>query len=399
MRPNRITIISIFYPPEQGAAATRIANMAIGLRARNLQVDVVTALPNYPTGRIFAEYRGRFTHAEVIDGVPVRRFWLYPSNSAVAVKRILNMLSFSAMLFCAIPHLLRRRTRTIIVNTPPLPAGLSGVILAKLIRARVITNVSDVWPLSGLELGAIRKGWFYAILEWVERCVYRFSDAIVTQSEETRQHVLARTQGKKTFLYRNLLRTSEFSDKFPGIHERPTKIVYAGLLGVAQGVYEICKSIDFKEAGIELDLYGDGNEREKIERYIADHPDCNISMHGNVPQREIPRILTRFHATIVPLRRNIHGAFPSKIYMAISTSLPVLFCGSGEGALFVRDTGIGWVSDPGDYAGLRKNLELLARMDDRDYRALRNRIRELAASTYDLDDQLDRFVEFLGSVS
>lgn len=165
MHPHKITIVSIFYPPEKGAAASRIAQMAAGLRARNIEVNVITALPNYPTGRIFPEYRHRLVHSEVIDHVPVKRYWLYPSNSAMPIIRILNMISFSTMLFFSLPHLLRIRPDTIIVNSPPLPVGFSGVFLAKILRANVITNVSDIWPLSALMLGAMRRGWFYSLLE------------------------------------------------------------------------------------------------------------------------------------------------------------------------------------------------------------------------------------------
>ena len=90
------------------------------------------------------------------------------------------------------------------------------------------------------------------------------------------------------------------------------------------------------------------NERAKIDEYIAENPSCNIFLHDSVPKNEMPKVLAQFHATIVPLKSDIRGAFPSKIYMAIAASLPVLFCGSGEGAQFVRETvperdaGVSW---------------------------------------------------------
>ncbi len=398
VRIRKITLICPQYPPEKGAAASRMAKMADGLRARNVDVNGITALPNYPTGRIFPGYRGKLWHSESIDGILVKRYWLYPSNSAAAIKRFLNMISLSATLFLSLPHLLRTRPEMIIVNSPPLPVGLSGVILAKIVRARVITNVSDIWPMSALELGAISKSWFYSLLERIESYVYRHSDAIMTQSNEIRQHVLDRCPDKKAFLYRNLDDTSEFIDQYPMIENESPKIVYAGLLGVAQGVYEICSSLDFKSLRAEFHVYGDGNERAKIDQYIAENPDCNIFIHDTVPKSEIPKILANFHATIVPLRSDIRGAFPSKIYMAISASLPVLFCGSGEGAQFVQESGIGWVSGSRDYQGLSKHIRTLATMVDRDYQSLRNRIKSLATNTYDLEDQLNRLVVFIDTI-
>ena len=71
---KKITILSIRYPPEKGAAASRIAKMAIGLRIRNADVNVITALPNYPTGRIFPNYRRKLFHSEIIDHIPVKRY-------------------------------------------------------------------------------------------------------------------------------------------------------------------------------------------------------------------------------------------------------------------------------------------------------------------------------------
>ena len=45
------------------------------------------------------------------------------------------------------------------------------------------------------------------------------------------------------------------------------RIVYAGLLGVAQDILGIIKNVDFKGLGIEFHLYGGGNQAKEIEEY------------------------------------------------------------------------------------------------------------------------------------
>ena len=336
--------------------------------------------------------------AESIDGIPVRRLWVYASNSAAPFKRIMNMISLSLTLFLALPGLFRSRPEMVIVNSPPLPVGFSGFILSKMVRAQVIANISDIWPMSALELGAMRKGWFYSALERLENFIYRHSDAVMTQSIDTRDHVLERAPGKTTFLYRNLDYASPYVDEHPPISGQKLRIVYAGLLGVAQGVYGICVNLRLRDFGAELHIYGDGNEREKIEQFVLENPGCNIFLHDAVPKEKMPEVLSQFHTTIVPLTRDIKGAFPSKIYMAMSASLPVLFCGAGEGARFVREHGIGWVSDPRDYDSLNDQIKILARMPEGDYRSLRDHIKSLAADQFDLEDQLDRFVSLIGQI-
>ena len=52
------------YWPEVGAAPSRLANMAEGLKRQGCEVDVLTTLPNYPKGKIFDGYRGCLSKKE-----------------------------------------------------------------------------------------------------------------------------------------------------------------------------------------------------------------------------------------------------------------------------------------------------------------------------------------------
>ena len=52
-------IITSYYPPEIGAASNRIYHLSEGLK-QNYNVTVVTQLPNYPTGKIFKDYKKSF---------------------------------------------------------------------------------------------------------------------------------------------------------------------------------------------------------------------------------------------------------------------------------------------------------------------------------------------------
>src|SRR3954471_4146856 len=92
---KRLVIVTQYFPPEMGAPQSRWLETANGLRLLGWDVKVVTAMPNYPTGRILDGYRGKFSVTEQIAGLTVWRYWLYASNSRKALPRILSMLSFS----------------------------------------------------------------------------------------------------------------------------------------------------------------------------------------------------------------------------------------------------------------------------------------------------------------
>ncbi len=54
-----ILFISPYYPPENGAASACVGETAVRLVKQGHEVTVLTTLPNYPTGIVPPEYRGR----------------------------------------------------------------------------------------------------------------------------------------------------------------------------------------------------------------------------------------------------------------------------------------------------------------------------------------------------
>lgn len=391
----KITVVSIFYPPETGAAASRIEKMVASLQQRGADVEVITALPNYPTGKIFNGFKGKLLVKEFRNGIAVRRYWLYPSNSKKVLQRILNMLSFSLSIFLALPHLWCRRPDILIINSPPLLTGFSAVCLAKLARAKTVVNISDIWPLSAYELGVITKNRFYWFLEKIETFIYSSADACMAQSCQTVTHIQQHQPDKPVFLYRNLDAISPYIDQYPAHDSGRIKVIYAGLLGVAQGIYDICRNVPFAELGVELHIYGDGNERQDIEAYIRNSHACGIYYHGVLPKAEVARELSACHATLIPLASSIYGAFPSKIYMAIAAGLPIVYCGDGEGAELVEELSLGWVSGPSDYQQLSANLNALREQTPENYENMRKSIRMLARQRFNFDRHADKLATFI----
>lgn len=395
MRFRRITIICNSYPPEIGAGPTRIYNLAQLLVKNGHEVEVICGLPNYPTGRIFPEYRGKAVDDTLHEGVRVRRIWLFPSNSHNLFHRVFSTLSHAASLWAFNLHrLLFHKPDLVIVSSPPLPLALAGVRMAKLTGCRTLLNVSDLWPLTAIDLGVMKKGTLYRSLLKAECSLLRASDAWMGQSEEILEYIhKAAKQEKPSFLYRNL------QESMPGIVGKRTggvrKVVYAGLLGPVQGIYEIATQMDFKALGLELHLYGEGSQRGALEEFISTNPNRGVHLHHSIPQKEIPAMLRDYHAVLVPLRTHVRGAVPSKLFMAFANGLPVLFSGEGEGAKIVEQHMAGWVSRPLDMESLQTNLQALANMNDTAMDDLSAHCLKLAQRIFSKERQDAAFIAFL----
>ncbi len=392
----KVLIVSFYYEPEVGAAPSRITNLAKGLKASGMDVEVLTCLPNYPKGRIFDGYRGRFSVKEEIDGITVYRYWTYATVSKSPLKRVLAMTAFATSIWAF--AFKRRRIKSydrVIIQSPPIFVGGSAVMLFKKCFKRfTVLNVSDLWPLSAVELGFLREGSFsHKLLSKVERFMYRNSDVVMGQSQEIVEHVKEMFPEKRTFLYRNLQPMAQCSVETMR-RNTPMKIVYAGLFGIAQDMLSLLRSVDFASLGVEMHLYGGGNQMDDILSYIKGG-DKQIYYHGYVSKQEMAGELNKYDLSIIPLATHIHGAVPSKIFDLLPEGVPILFSGEGEGARIVQEYGFGLVSKHGDYVALARNIETFVKMSDEEYTSYAANCLNAARDTFSFEKQMERFGDFL----
>lgn len=391
----KILIVTERYWPEVGAAPSRLTNMAEGLKNAGNEVDVLTCLPNYPKGRIEEEYSGYVSMCENHNGINLFRYWIYATVSKSPLARVWNMFSFAiTMWLFAFKRKRIKEYDRVIIQTPSLVVAASAMIIfKKLYRKCCVLNVSDIWPLTAVDMGAMTKGsWSFKFMSMIEQFLYRSSDAIIAQSQETLDYIETMQANKGLFLYRNLQRYKVHPPKCQ--KNKPVKIVYAGLLGVAQDILSVVKNMDFANLGAELHLYGGGNQVKEIEEYLNSGIK-GVYYHGFVEKARMADELGKYDASIVPLAMRITGAVPSKIFDLIPIGLPILFCGGGEGAVVVKEYEIGFISEPGDYSALSENIKSLAEMSSDEYRRLSENCIGAAKQDFDFDVQMERCVKFL----
>ena len=359
---NKILIISNYFPPEKGAASNRIFNMANSINSTvNSDVSVLCPLPNYPEGKIFSGYRSKLYKTENIEGINVNRIWTYSSNSKNAILRLISMISFGIGIWLLLPKFIFKKYDKVIIQSPPLVSSYMAIVLFKLIGVKIYLNISDLWPLSAYELGVIGKGKFYSILEWIEKRMYSKADYIVGQSNEIINHVNNFTNVPK-LLYRNLPKIN--NEKFKNLEisnpNRKIKILYAGLIGVAQGIIDICENVNFIDNGFEFHIYGMGNEVNELKEYLISNPNKDIFFHGSLERSKLIQEFDKYDISLIPLKQRIHGAVPSKLFEMISFNIPILFMGGGEGADIVSKYKIGNIVSPNDFEKLN---DILKRLD------------------------------------
>lgn len=158
----RIGLISQWYDPEVGAVIP--GTIARTLSSQGHQVEVLTGLPNYPTGRIYAGYRLRHYQREVLDGVTVHRAPLHASHDSHPGRRAANYLTFAAAASVVGLSALRHVDATLVYSAPAT-AALPALVLHRARRIPYVLLIQDIWPQSVTASGFLRD----SSSRWVER--------------------------------------------------------------------------------------------------------------------------------------------------------------------------------------------------------------------------------------
>ena len=393
---EEILIISNYYPPEKGAAANRIEQLALKLHQNNYKVSVICPLGNYPKGELFTEYKGKFSVTENREGITVKRLWIYPSVSKNLLVRIISVLSFSVTLFFYL--VFKKTPKKVVVQSPPLLLSFISVLMLSLKNKKIILNISDLWPLAAIELNALKKDSLsHKFSLFLERYIYKKATLILGQSNEIITHVQTLFPDKKCFLYRNFpdhkISEMELSRSLSTDENQPIKIFYAGLLGIAQGVFELCQKINLKGLNIEFHIFGDGAEKTQIEDFITNQKERKIIFHGMMERKTLHDTLKSFDIAIVPLKTRIYGSVPSKIFEYGSLGFPILYFGGGEGETIVNDTNLGWVASVGNYQDLNDKLKAISEVQKSELDIMKKDVFKEAQKVFNLDYQIKILVE------
>ena len=382
-----ILIVTNYYPPEIGAASNRIFHLGEGLHERDFNVSVITPLPNYPTGKIFPSYKRKFRHVSEENGIKIYRLWIYASNSKNKLFRLISMLSYSFSL--AWFFMWNKIPKCVIVQSPPLLVAFTCMLFLKAKNRKLILNVSDLWPLAGLDLDVFTKNLNYKLLKKIEHFNYKRADLILGQSNEIITHIKSIFPEKNTFLYRNYPSFSPPEVKVNRNSSKKIKLVYAGLLGVAQGIYKLCQNLDY--ANIEFHIYGSGAEQGAIKKFISENSILPITYYGELSRKELHQTLLQYDIAIIPLLNRIYGSVPSKIFEYAQLGLPILYFGGGEGEGIVKKYNLGWTVEATNYNYLNNMISSINKTELNS--SLRQKIKETALFNFDLTTQFNNLIE------
>jgi glycosyltransferase involved in cell wall biosynthesis len=337
----RILFLTQYYPPEIGAPQNRLHELAVRLKANGVDVEVLTALPNYPKMEVQEAYKNGKLREEIIDNIPVHRSWIYVSKSKGIISRLLNYFSFVWSSYWRGRKL--ASFDYLLIESPPLFLGYSAMRLSRKLNAKLIFNVSDLWPESAEKLGIVTNQRLLSLAYNLEAKCYNKSTLITGQTQGIVDDIKRRFPNKKVYWLPNGVNVNfynperiEDSDFRARNNFKSTDLLlfYGGILGYAQGLEIILKAAKLLEDKPEVQfiIQGSGPEKDKLVNLKAELKVTNVHFFDPVSKSEMPSIVKAIDVALVPLKNLplFQGAIPSKVFEALAMKKPLLLGVDGE---------------------------------------------------------------------
>ena len=337
----KILMVCHYFAPEIGAPQARLSETSKVWASLGHDVEVLTGMPNHPTGIVHDGYQGRKVVDEKHDGYRVVRTWLYATPNTGIVRKTLGHLSFMVTgLALGGPKL--SKPDVVVVSSPTFFSIFTAWVLAKLWRRPLVVEVRDLWPGIFVELGVLTNRWVIGLLERLELAAYRAASTVVVVTEGFKKDLIRRgVPAAKVAVITNGVDLERF-EPGPSSPEVRTRlgaesakdilVVYIGAHGISHGLDSVLNASTRFESHVKLAFVGEGAEKPALVDKAKVAGYTNVSFHNGVDRDEVLAIIRSADVLLVPLR-NIplfETFIPSKMFEFMAVGTAVVGAVAGE---------------------------------------------------------------------
>lgn len=402
----RILVVSQHFWPE----TFRLNDLVSELVIRGHQITVLTGQPNYPGGKIFAEFRRDPKRFHAYKGAEIVRVPIVARGKSHA-RLMLNYISFviSGSLIGSW-KLRERHFDTIFVHeTSPITVGIPAVLMRATKRIPLAFWVLDLWPETLQAIGVVRSP---AVLRTVGRLVkfiYNRCDLILAQSRSFVPSIAKYAGDTSRIRYFPSWAETLFgqcaAEPAPEVPPRAGgfDIMFAGNIGEAQDFPTVLAAAELlrTEPRVRWLLVGDGSMADWVRTQIRQRnlQDC-VLMLGRHPVERMPSFYRHANALLVCLKDDPLFALtiPGKLQSYLAAGIPVLAMLNGEGAAVIQRSQAGLTCRAGDAQALAAAVRSLMAMSSDERAEMARNARTTAATEFDrkrLIDQLESWLHEL----
>lgn len=260
-------------------------------------------------------------------------------------ERVLNLLEFSIRLSMIANEFDKP---DIILHTATVPFGNMLYFLAKKFKVKYYVEVLDLWPESFVMTGIVnKKNPIMPILYYFEKWLYKRADHLIFSMEGGKDYILEKkwdkanngpidinkvsyiNNGVDLYDFHNNLEKYSIEDDDLN-NDGTFKIIYIGSIRLFNNVQLLIKAaeklLNYKD--IVFLIYGDGDERKTLEKYVEDNNITNVRFKEKfIDKKYIPYLLSKSSINVLNYQQNgiwKYGGSQSKLFQYLASGRPIV---------------------------------------------------------------------------
>lgn len=397
---KKILVISQYFYPE----LFRINDICVEWVKRGYDLTVVTAIPNYPSGKFFDGYGVFKKRQENYHGVKIIRLPIIPRGKS-SVTLALNYLSFVVSGFFWFLFTSTESDFVFIFEVSPMTQALPGVWFAKKRKIPCYLYVQDLWP-ENVEIMCVKNRHILNQIGRMVDYIYKHCSRIFTTSKSFVESIHGRGVSKDKLIYwpqyAEVYQDIEIIDENLDFDQDEFRLIFTGNIGKAQGLdilLQLAEKLQqyHSDNSYKFVLVGDGRYKsELVQKVKSSKLEKYFYFVDRKKPEQIPGLLKQCDVSFISLEENeiFSKTIPAKLQTYMSCAMPVLGVAKGETRDIILSSQCGLVSKPGDIDTLLSNFIQLSEMDKPALDKLGNNAKEYSSREFDkrkLMDYMDTY--------
>jgi len=397
----RFLLLNQFYPPDVAPTGQYLHDLARSLVQRGHQVKVFCSRRSYNGAKTFLP-------REQMDGVEIVRLAATGFGRRGFLGKIADYTSFYGRLLSALIFERQRPDVILSLTTPPY-IGLLAKLAAWRHGCRHAHWIMDLYPDVMFAHGMAQKhGLLAHLLSRLTCWQFKGADRIFTLGPKMADRILAYCDNLNSRICWIPLWSTSEPVAWPDHEPNPLRsargwssddviFLYSGNMGLGHRFNEFLEAArQLADSKVRWVFAGDGKRRSEIEAFAKSNPVARIQFLEGVPYAQLRAHLCSADVHLASMDSAWQGTMvPSKLQGSFAVGRPVLYVGGRdcETALWILQSGGGWVVDENDSPGLLRAIQQASDPEERRRRG--HAALEFARGNFLKSASCGRFIEML----
>jgi glycosyltransferase involved in cell wall biosynthesis len=402
----RILLVHQYYLEKQDAGGSRFNEMTKMWAAQGHEVTVLAGMIHANASKKYPRYQGKFFFKDAYDeNITVLRCHVSESYNVNFLGRLWGYFSFVFSSLLGYFFKLKGPFDMVLVTSPPLFVGITGLIISKTKGIPLVFEVRDLWPESAIDTGVLTSKPLIKLAYWFEAMMYKQAKLInvLTPAFEKALIEKKNVPASKIIMIPNATDFSLSDHLLPRVNRVELReelgwknhfvIVYVGAHGVANHLEQLLEAADrLRDTNALFVMIGDGMRKPILKQKAKEMGLNNVKFLDPVNKEKVYEYIIVADAGCSALKKvdTFKTIYSNKTFDYMGCKIPILMAIDGISRKLVEDAKAGIYVEPENPEEMEKAIrwmiahpQEIKEMGENGYQyALENTHRTVLANRY-----------------